>query len=195
MAEQPFGFKFAESVPHADNDFGHDIQRMMSGKYPGGRQLGYLFQRGEISGGVGRGIVCEQRILVHQVAGEKISPFLFPKAHMPRGVSRGMQHFDLAPANINYIMVAQYPCRSTLKHDIAAYVKALGQLAAVRDHAHDSFGGQRKLPVKPIQIISVGIKIGELSVSAGMIPVDMCGYGGHGLDCKPNYFGVYIAYT
>ncbi len=114
---------------------------------------------------------------------------------MPRRVSGSVQDLDTSAADFDNIMIGQHPCRSSLKYCVAAHVVAVGKLAAVGDHSLYRFRGQREFPVQPVQFLGVGAELGEIFVTADMIPMDMSGDRRNGLIGELDHLVVYIAYA
>jgi hypothetical protein len=92
-----------------------------------------------------------------------------------------MQHSHTAPSEVNFVAVRENPCRCALKELVGADIIPLRQNTAVDHHVPDLFYGKRELAIQPIKLLAVRIKVGEIFMSADMVPVDVGGDGDDGL--------------
>ena len=92
-----------------------------------------------------------------------------------------MQHLYAPGAEVYDLPACEQARRRALKELVAAHVIALGQLAAVGDHAAYDLDGQREAAAEPVQLGLVGAEVRVVPVSAYVIPVYVRGHRRDGL--------------
>ena len=170
-------FQSTKSVPHTDENLRLNIKTAMCREHPLDRKCRHSLKRSKIGSRVSGGVIGKQCVFVDQIAGKKIAAIFLPKAHMSRRMSGSMQHLNAAASDINYVVILQRSCWSTLKKLILVYIITFRQLTAVDYHTFDLLHSQRKFAAQPIQFILMSVKIRKIFVTSDMIPMDVGGNG------------------